>query len=86
MPAKKKNTPVSQQPAKPTETREQKLQRLGVKRVNAALTKIRLIGNLATYKPTDAQTDKIMQTVGEAMAMVEARLRGVRRSEADFTF
>lgn len=67
------------------ETREQKLARLANKRVTAALNKIRLIGNLSAYKPTDEDVDKICVAIADAAQRLEARLRGVRREHADFT-
>lgn len=71
-------------PVDPNETKPQKLQRLGEKRVAQALSKIRLIGNLAAYKPTDAQVDNIMTALGESCARLEARLRGTRQDSYVF--
>jgi hypothetical protein len=70
MPAKKKTAKpaVESTVEKITESRDQKLARLAPKRVNIALNRIRLIGNLAAYRPTDAQVDKICQTLAESPA------------------
>lgn len=81
--ATKKTTPVTE-PEAPAETREQKLQRLGSKRVTIALDKIRLIGNLAAYKPDDVQVDKICMAIADAAQRLEARLRGIRKDTSDF--
>lgn len=87
MPTKKtaarKTTPTEAE--KPAETREQKLIRLAGKRVTAALNKIRLIGNLAAYKPSDEEVDKICIAIADATQRVEARLRGTRKEAAEFT-
>ena len=56
--------------------RELKLKELANKRVPAAIEKIRLIGNLASYKPTPGQVDKIMAELRSACKKVEDRLRG----------
>lgn len=69
----------------PNETKEMKLSRLGAARVQSATTRIRLVGNLAAYKPTDPQIDKIMTALGEACARVEARLRGTRAETTAFS-
>ncbi|MDR5730670.1 MAG: hypothetical protein RB191_24940 [Terriglobia bacterium] len=81
--ATKKSTPL---PADVMpETREDKLRRLAIKRVNKAVNSIRLIGNLAAYKPTDEQVDKIMEQLGETCARIDARLRGTKKDAAAFT-
>lgn len=87
MPAKKttKKTAPQTEIAPILETREQKLERLAGKRVTSALNKIRLIGNLAAYKPDDEQVDKICVALADAAQRVEARLRGTRKESAEFT-
>lgn len=80
-----KTTPASPKPAETIESREQKLERLAGKRVTSALNKIRLIGNLAAYKPDDEQVDKICVALADAAQRVEARLRGTRKESAEFT-
>lgn len=67
------------------ETKEDKLRRMAKARVTKAVNVIRLIGNLAAYKPTEEQTDKIMEAIGSMCAAVEARLRGVKRDDKPFT-
>lgn len=50
----------------------QKLARLANKRVNKAITQIRLIGNLGTYSPTQQQVDVICKAIdAEVSAMKE---------------
>lgn len=88
MPQKKpatKKAATSNEPVAQPETREQKLVRLANKRVAAAITKLRLIGNLSAYRPTDEQVDKIMEAIGSSAAAVESRLRIKRQSEDSFT-
>lgn len=86
---KKKTTPTvtdaSPAPAAVKETREEKLRRLASKRVAAAATKIRLIGNLSAYRPTDEQVDKIMEALGECCARIDARLRGSKKDIDPFS-
>lgn len=69
----------------PKESKEQKVVRLGTKRVNAAITKLRLIGQLATYKPTSEQVDKIEQQIGSSCAAMMNKLRMNRKAEETFT-
>lgn len=66
------------------EDRPAKLRRIGMERIKKAVNTIRLIGNLAAYKPTDEQIDKIMEALGGACAAIDARLRGTRKSDVDF--
>lgn len=80
----KKTTTDAATPA-PVETKEQKLQRLAEQRVPRACKYILLIGNLAAYKPTDADTDAIMAALGDACATVDNRLRAVKKSVTPFT-
>jgi len=62
-----------------------KLKELAEKRVPAAIEKIRLIGNLAGYKPSSQQVDKIMSALCDACKKIEGRLRGnVEEEEAPF--
>ena len=68
----------------PDETREQKLTRLANSRVTKACKYIALVGNLAGYKPTPSQVDKIMTALGESCARVNNRLDGVRRELVNF--
>ena len=66
------------------ETREAKLVRLANARVTKACKYIGLVGNLAGYKPTPGQVDKIMTALGESCARVNNRLDGVRRESVNF--
>lgn len=75
-----KNTPEIKEP----ETREEKFRRLANRRVPKALNVIRTIGNLAAYKPTDQQTDAIMEALGGACAQLEQRLRMNKPQETTF--
>jgi hypothetical protein len=88
-PAKKTN-PAPASTAGPTavpskETREEKLLKLANKRVPKALNAIRLIGNLAAYKPTEADVTAIEQALGEAVADVLNRLQGGVKVSTAFT-
>ena len=72
------------------ETKEQKFTRLASKRTQAALTKIRLISNLASssYSYTDEQAAKIIGALREAVNALEAKfqkVRGAKRPEQEFT-
>ncbi len=57
----------------PGETKEQRFKRLADKRVNAALVKIRLIGNLASshYEFTPEQVKKINDVLHAAVSDVD---------------
>lgn len=57
----------------PGETKEQRFKRLGDKRVNAALIKIRLIGNLASsnYEFSAEQAKKVTDALHGAVNEVE---------------
>lgn len=80
-----KKANVSEMPPATPETRAEKLVRLAEKRITKAVNTIRLIGNLAAYKPTDPQVDKMMEALGEACARVDARLRGTRKADEKFS-
>lgn len=69
----------------PNESKQEKLFRLAQSRVTAACNKIRLVGNLSAYKPTDAEVDKIMQALGSTCANVETKLRGTSIKNIEFT-
>lgn len=62
------------------ETKEQKFARLATKRTEAALTKIRLLGNLtgSSYRYTEEQASKIVGALRQAVDEVEAKFRKVR--------
>jgi hypothetical protein len=84
--ARKKATPSPDGAEKPVETKEQKMLRLGNKRVTRALSAIRLIGNLAAYKPTEAQVTAIEEALGTSCLAVVQRLNGTRKEAYTFTF
>lgn len=71
-------------PVDPNETKEQKLSRLANKRVTLACKYIRLVGNLATYKPSAKQIEKIMLALGESCAAVQNRFEGTRKESVTF--
>jgi len=72
------------------ETKEQRFQRLATKRTQAALQKIRLLGNLtsSSYGYTSEQAAKIIGALRAAVDTVEAkfnRVRGTRAAETTFS-
>jgi len=72
------------------ETKEQRFQRLATKRTQAALQKIRLLGNLtsSSYGYTPDQASKIIGALRAAVDTVEAkfnRVRGTQAAETSFT-
>jgi len=80
-----------EQEAMPGETKEQRFQRLATKRTQAALQKVRLLGNLtsSSYAYTPEQAAKVIGALRAAVDAVEARfnrVRGARAVEASFTF
>jgi hypothetical protein len=72
------------QPVDPNETKEQKLVRLANKRVTNACKYIRYCGNLAAYKPNEAQVKAIMTALAESCAAVNNKLEGVRSESITF--
>ena len=60
-----------------SETREEKFKRLAEKRVNVALDKIRLIGNLASpqYAFGPEQIERIITALRSAVAEVEEKFQ-----------
>ena len=56
------------------ETTPQKLARLANKRVNKAITQIRLIGNLGAYEPTEAQRSLICKAIDAEVTKMKANL------------
>jgi len=72
------------------ETKEQRFQRLAIKRTQAALQKIRLITNLtsSSYAYTPEQAAKIIGALRAAVDTVEAkfnRVRGTQKAEMSFS-
>ncbi len=72
------------------ETKEQKFARLATKRTQAALVKIRLLGNLAapSYHYTPEQASKIIGGLRQAVDTLESKfnkVRGTGRVEDSFS-
>jgi hypothetical protein len=64
------------------ETKEQKFQRLATKRTQAALQKIRLLGNLtgSSYAYTPDQAGKVIGALRAAVDAIEGKFNRVRGS------
>ena len=62
------------------ETKEAKFARLATKRTQAALVKIRLLGNLTSsgYRYTEEQANKIIATLRQTVDEVEGKFKKVR--------
>lgn len=67
------------------ESKHDKLTRLANGRITKACKAIMQIGNLAAYKPTESEIEKMMQALGETCAGVQNRLNGVRRESITFS-
>jgi hypothetical protein len=72
-----------------TESREEKFARLATKRTQAALVKIRLLGNLtsSSYRYTEEQATRIISALRQAVDEIEGtfkRIRGQRVGEEPF--
>lgn len=63
------------------ESKEQKFVRLATKRTQAALTKIRLIGNLTSsgYRYTDEQAQRVIGALRQAIDDLGAKFRKEKR-------
>ena len=71
------------------ETKEQKFKRLAEPRVNNALQKIKLIGNLASpaYSYTPEQIEKIIVALNAGIAEVEEKFqKGLDKQADNFQF
>ena len=66
--------------AQAQETKEEKFARLATKRTQAALTKIRLLGNLtgSSYRYTEDQASKIITTLRQAIDEVDGKFKKIR--------
>ena len=66
--------------AQAEETKEEKFARLATKRTQAALTKIRLLGNLtgSSYRYTEDQASKIITTLRQAIDEVDGKFKKIR--------
>ena len=81
---------MSEEEAVQGETKEQRFQRLATKRTQAALQKIRLLGNLtsSSYAYTPEQAAKVIGALRAAVETVEAKfnkVRGTQASDTSFT-
>ena len=63
-----------------TESKEEKFARLAAKRTQAALVKVRLLGNLtgSSYRYTEEQANKILSSLRQAVDELEGKFRKVR--------
>jgi len=70
----------------PEETPEGKFKRLATARVNNAMKKIKLIGNLSApaYKYTEEEIAKIIQSLKFAVEEVEAKFAKGKKKESGF--
>lgn len=68
------------------ETPEQKFKRLATARVNNALKKIKLIGNLAApaYRYTEEEVTKIIQNLKFAVEEIEAKFKKGKKKDSGF--
>ncbi len=68
-----------------SETREEKFKRLAEKRVNGALDKIRIIGNLASaqYAFDSEQIERIISTLKSAVSEVEEKFQKPLQKKID---
>lgn len=57
---------------------------LANKRIPKAIKAIELVGNLHGYNPTEEQTDKMLQALGEALSQASNRLKNAERKETSF--
>lgn len=84
--AKKQKT-EKQKESKPVETPEQRFTRLAIPRVQTALKRISLIGNLASssYRYTPEQADKIVSALQDAVNTVKAKFKKEKTEQSTFT-
>ena len=78
---------MSEEEAVQGETKEQRFQRLATQRTQAALQKIRLLGNLtsSSYAYTPEQAAKVIGALRAAVETVEAKFNKVRGTQASDT-
>lgn len=85
--AKKDTVKRGRKPVDPSETPEQKFQRLAKHRVTRAIKVIRGLGNLggAGYKSTEAQREKIREALDSELEAAMARMeRAKQTSDVEF--
>lgn len=66
------------------ESRHERFRRLASARTNAALEKLRLLGNLSStinYEYTDEEINKIFYTLDSQLRTVKARFGGKKKKE-----
>jgi hypothetical protein len=80
-----KRKPKTVDPEAPKETKEDKLRRLANARVTKACKYISLCGNLAAYKPTLEDAEKIVGALANACQSVETRLSGATKTVVTFS-
>lgn len=80
------NEKESMKAAGPEETPEQKFKRLATARVNNAIKKIKLIGNLSApaYRYSEEEVAKIIQGLKFAVDDVEAKFAKGKKKESGF--
>jgi len=77
----------NEETSKPGESAEDKFKRLATKRMNNALKKIQLIGNLSGpgYRYSPEQAEKIVQGLRDAISEIEARFAKTSRKGEGFS-
>lgn len=75
---------LANHPALVGESKADALKRLAGKRVPKAVTALRGVANLATYKPTEDQAQKIVASLRMELDAVEQALMSGRRVTAGF--
>ena len=72
-----------------SENKQQKFQRLAMKRVNKAIKSIELIGNLGNkslYESTQDERKKIIKAVNDSVAQMKIDLDGNSKKREGFNF
>ena len=78
------NAEIDLRKSDPVKWRANKLAELAARRVPNAIKRIRQCGNLAAYKPTEAQAVAICDTMQTALNSVRLKLRGQRDAQQTF--
>lgn len=73
-------------PAPVGETKAQAFKRLGTARMNAALHKIRLLGNLSAYEYTDMQVARMREALNDALDQAFKRFSKQKDKDDGFDF
>jgi len=72
-----------------SENKQQKFQRLAMKRVNKAIKSIELIGNLGNkslYESTQDERKKIIKAINDSVAQMKIDLDGNSKKREGFNF